>query len=521
MVAHVLRLRAALLTGTVRGTPAHTTRTIIGVVLLAAGVGVACWGILSLRDAAVPVAATVTVLGGAAVALGFALAPLITAADDPLDPRRFAVLGIPSRPLAATLVLAGVISVPILSVIALNICLVLLWAAHGVAWPAAALGAVLSVLTCILLARVCLAVAALVLRHRRSRELTGLLLLVLLVVVVPVVIFLASLQWRGRVPSQLREAATVLAVTPFGAPTAFAARLATGAAAWQSLLVALATLVLLAVLWAWLVARMLGTTEGPAAVRERGGLGWFAVAPGTPGGAVAARSLLYWLRDRRYLVNVVVVPVAAVLAMVPPLVAGVPFGSVVLLPVPLMALLFGWMAHNDLAFDSSAVWLHFASGVRGVSDRAGRLVPIVVIAVPVLAVAIPVAIALHGRWALLPAMAGVCASLFLSGLGLSSIASVVAPYAVSRPGESPFQQPQRTGAAGTVAQGLVLVGSLAISIPTLWWAWRAVTGEEDQADWALWGGLLTGCGVLAIGLAIGSVVFERRAGALMEFAEQT
>ena len=496
-------------------------RTAAGAILLALGVGVACWALLTLRGASVATAATVTVLAGSAVTLGFALAPLIAGAADPLDPRRFAILGLAPRPLAAALVLAGTISVPILAVVALNVCLVILWAARGVPWPVAAVGGILSVLTCVLLARVCMALTALFLHDRRSRELTGLFALGLLVVVVPVAVFLASLQWRGRVPSQLREAAAILAVTPFGAPTAFAAGLATGAAAWASLLVAIGTVVVLGALWVLLVSRSLRTTERPMAVRDRGGLGWFAVAPGTPGGAVAARSLMYWLRDRRYLVNVVVVPIAALLAMIPPLVAGVPFAWVVLLPVPLMALLFGWMAHNDLAYDSSAVWLHFASGLRGVSDRTGRLVPILLIAVPILAITMPVALSLHGRWAVLPAMIGVCASLFLSGLGLSSVSSVAAPYPVSRPGESPFRQPQRTGTGGAIAPALVLVGALAVSAPTLWWGWLAVTRDIGYAQWALWGGLATGVGVLAAGLAIGSVVFERREGSLMEFAEQT
>lgn len=521
MVAHVLRLRAALLVGALRGTPGHVTRTILGVLVLVAAVAVACWAILSLRNASVPVAAVVTIVGGTAVTLGFAMAPLVAGATDPLDPRRFAVLGITPGPLAATLVLAGLVSVPILAIVAVNVCLVILWTAKGVPWSLAVVGAVLSVVTCILLARVCMALGAVFLRDRRSRELTGLFVLALLLVVVPVVVFLTSLQWRGRVPTQLREAAAILAVTPFGAPTAYAPRLATLAPAWVSLLVALATVLALGSLWLLLVWRMLGATERPVAVRERGGLGWFAVAPGTPAGAVAARSLLYWLRDRRYIVNVLIVPIAAVLAMVPPLVAGVPFDWIILMPVPLMALFFGWMAHNDLAYDSSAVWLHFASGMRGVSDRAGRLVPILLIAVPVLVVTVPIAISLHGRWALLPAMTGVCASLFLAGLGLSSIASVAAPYAVSRPGESPFRQPQRTGAGGTIAQALVLLGALAVSAPTLWWAWLALTRNIDYAEWALWGGLATGVGVLAIGLAIGSVVFEQRAGTLMEFAEQT
>jgi ABC-2 type transport system permease protein len=496
-------------------------RTIAGVLALAVLVGAACWAILALRDGEPEVAAAVTVLAGSAVTLGFALAPLITGAVDPLDPRRFGVLGIPVRPLAATLVLAGVISIPILAVAALYVCLAILWESHGVPWPLGAVGALLGILTCVLLARVSMALSAMFLSDRRSRELTGLFALALLVVAVPVAVFLASLQWRGRVPSQLSEAAGLLAITPFGAPAAFPARLATGGEAWQALLVVVLSVLLLGALWGWLVSRMLSTPERPAAVRERGGLGWFAVAPGTPGGAVAARSLLYWLHDRRYLVNVIVVPITAVLTMVPPLLAGVGFGYVVLLPVPLMALMFGWMAHNDLAYDSSAVWLHFASGLRGFSDRIGRLVPILVISVPILAVTIPIAISLHGRWALLPAMVGACASLFLCGLGLSSIASVVAPYAVSRPGESPFRQPQRTGAGGAISQSLVLGGALALSAPTLWLAWVALTDDIAFADWALWGGLATGVGVLLIGLAVGSLVFERREGALMEFAEQT
>ena len=111
------------------------------------------------------------------------------------------------------------------------------------------------------------------------------------------------------------------------------------------------------------------------------------------------------------------IPIAAALTTVPLLIAGVPLEIVALVPVPIVALFLGWLPHNDLAYDSTAVWMHIASGVRGVSDRVGRLVPVLLIGMPLLAIAIPVAISVHGRWALLPAMVGVCASLFLSGLG--------------------------------------------------------------------------------------------------------
>ena len=522
MAAHVLRLRIALLFGALRGDSGHVFRTLLGLILLAGATVAAGWALLTLRDAPTEVVLAVTVLGGAAVTLGFAVAPLIGAADDVLDPRRFALLGLSRGRLALVLAVAGLLSVPILVLLSVTVCSAVVWAEHGASAAAVGAGVVAGVLTCALLARVCMALASLFLRERRSRELSGLFILAILVVVVPVGVFLASLEWQGAVPTQLSEAVSVLALTPLGAAWAFPGLLAAGDGdAGVSALIAAGTLLLLGGLWAWLVQRLLTTTERPTAGRGRAGLGWFAVAPGTPGGAVAARSLMYWFRDRRYVVNVLVIPVAAAVTVVPLLVAGVPPEIVALVPVPFAALFFGWLPHNDLAYDSTAVWMHIASGVRGVADRVGRLVPVLLIAVPLLAVAVPIAISLHGRWAVLPAMAGVCVSLFLAGLGLSSIASVVAPYAVSRPGESPFQQPQRTGAASAVSQGVVMVGAIVVSAPVLWWAWVAVTRDVDAAMTALWGGLGIGFGVLILGVTVGSLLFERRGGRLMEFAEST
>ena len=521
MAAHVLRLRIALLLGALRGDSAHVRRTVVGLVLLVGATAVSCWALLTLQDAATTVVLAVIVLGGSAVTLGFALAPLIAGATDPLDPRRFAVLGLPNGRLAAILAVAGLLSVPTFALIAVSVCAAIVWGEHGVPWGAASVGVVLGVLTCVLLARVCMALTALFLRERRSRELSGLFVLAVLVVVVPVGVFFASLEWGGRVPTQLAEAVSLLALTPLGAAWAFPGRLAQGGmdSATPALVIALSTLVALALLWTLLVRRMLSTTERPVSVRERGGLGWFAVAPGTPGGAVAARSLVYWLRDRRYVVNILVIPIAGALITVPLLIAGVPPELVALVPVPIVALFLGWLPHNDLAYDSTAVWMHIASGLRGISDRIGRLVPVLMIGIPLLAVLIPVAISLHGRWALLPAMVGVCASLFLCGLGLSSISSVVAPYAASRPGESPFQQPPRAGSGSAIAQGVVMLGAIALSAPALWWGWLALNGDIEAATMTLWGGLGIGVLVLVIGIAIGSAVFERRGGRLMEFAE--
>ncbi|WP_292834453.1 hypothetical protein [Microbacterium sp.] len=519
MAARVLRLRLQLLLGALGGDRRRVIRMLVRIVVLLVCAGVACWGVLRLRAAPADVALTAWVLSAAAVPVVLFLAALLGGFDDQLDPRRFRVFGVAPRPLAGILLLASVASVPVLALVAVGMSGVILWTARGATVAVSILAVILGILTCLLLAKIGLALGGLLFPvRRRSQESTGAFLITVLVAAVAVGVFVASLEWDAELSTALGGAVDILALTPFGAAAALPARAITGGFAGP-LIVALLTVLALAVVWVWLVDHLLTTTERPRSGREGGGLGWFAITSGTPSGAVAARSLIYWLRDPRYLVNLVIVPIAAVVTVMPLVLVGVPVEIAALVPVPLMALFFGWLPHNDLAYDSTALWMHLAAAVRGSSDRAGRLAPIVVVALPVLAVSMPIAIMLHGQWATLPAMVGVCASLFLSGLGLSSVASAVAPYPVSRPGDSAFQQPQRTG--GMLSQGVVLLGAIVFSLPALWWAWVDLTSDSENAWWTMWGGLGIGSAVLLAGIFGGGVVFDRRASRLMEFAESS
>ena len=512
-----------MMTGSLRGPASRIVARAFGLVVLAVVVVAVCLSTLTLTDAPVPVAFALLVLAGSAITLSFALAPVIAGAADPLDPRRFAVLGLSSRSLAWQLAGAGFVSVPVLAVLAFDICAAVVWTSHGVPGLVSVLTALLHVATCVLVARLSLAFSAAVLRPRRTRELSGLFVLGVVVVLVPVIVFLSSLEWQGQVPSALATAADVLGRTPLGAATALPGGIALGdgGSAWASAVIALATVA--AAAWGWMavVERALSTIENPASATGRGGLGWFAVVPGTPGGMIAARSLVYWLRDSRYIANFAIVPIVGLLPTIPLLVAGVPGPIAALVPVPIIALFLGWLPHNDIAYDSSAVWVHIASGVRGLPDRIGRLVPVILVAIPVLAVAIPVSTALYGRWAVLPAIIGVAASLFLAGLGLSSISSVIAPYAVSRPGDSPFQQPQRADSTGVGAQALVMLGAIVLSAPALWFGWLTVTSDVSYPDTALWSGLGVGAVVLILGVGVGSWIFERSDERIMAFAGTT
>lgn len=506
--------------GALRGDRSRVTRSAVALLLTAAATTACIIAIRSLSATSEAAAHTVIVLGSSAVLLGFFLAPILSGAVDQLDPRRFAVFGLDERRLPSVLALAAFVSVPSLALLLVQLAVVGVAISFGAPWALAALSGLFTLVTAVLAARAGMALSARLLPERRSRELTSLFVLAVIVVAVPVGVFIASRGWAGAVPPILHSVAAVLGMTPLGASAAFPFLAVAGqtGAAWTAAVAAAVTVAGVVAGWLALARRALTSRERPTAVRERPGLGWFAVLPSNAFGAVAARSLVYWLRDRRYLINVVIVPIAGVLTVVPLIVAGVPVTIAAALPVAVMALFFGWLPHNDVAYDSTAFWIHVASGVRGVPDRLGRLIPVLLIAVPTLAVAIPVTLAVIGRWSLLPVLIGVVVSLLLTGLGLSSVFSVVAPYAVSRPGDSPFQQPQRSR-GGALGQAGALIGTVVLSLPTLLLAWPPLADDAVSTAPALWTGLATGVLVLAAGIRTGAWVFDRRGAELMEFVE--
>ncbi|REJ04346.1 hypothetical protein DY023_15720 [Microbacterium bovistercoris] len=521
MVAHVLRLRLALLAGSLR--TGHPVRTVAGLLAVAALTVATCVAVLSLSDGTLQTARSVIVLGGAAVFLAFLLGPVLVGTSDQLDPRKFAVFGVDERRMPWMLALASVISIPSAALIAVGVCVMIVGIGFGAPWPVAVLSTLLGVAVAIVAARIGMAVSALLLPERRSRELTALFALALIVIAFPVAVFFASMAWDGAVPQAVATATSIIGVTPLGAAQGFLFSVADGdiAAAWLSAIVGVLTAAGAAVLWEWLVRRLLTTVERPVAARERSGLGWFAVLPSNAFGAVAARSLVYWLRDRRYIVNVIVVPIAGILTVLPLVVAGVPVAIAALIPAPLIALFLGWLPHNDVAYDSTAIWVHIASGMKGVADRLGRLVPMVLLALPLLAVAVSITLAVVGDWSLLMPFTGVVACLFLSALGMSSLSSVIAPYAVSRPGDSPFQQPQRSASYGSYGAALSLLAALVLTIPAGWLFVLTLLEGDRHGPATFWTGIIVGVLALAAGVSLGGRIFEHSGERLMEFAETT
>ncbi|MET0933372.1 MAG: hypothetical protein ABWX56_06630 [Mycetocola sp.] len=520
MVAQLLGLRLQLLANGFR----RSVWQLIGIVFgTAAGVGLVVLigsGLIALRFAPDDLTRNLLVLAGSFVILGFVLLPLVFGVDDDMDPRRFALVGFPQRRLSAGLLLTALISVPSLVILILSALTVVTWSRGPFPFFLAVLSALLAVATCVLAARVTTALASLLLSTRRSRELTGVIGTLILVLLAPAIILLSSVDWARDGVAVLGDAADVVSWTPFGAVWSVPGDAAMGdiAGALLKLVVAAATVALLWLAWDRLVAHMLVTPEREQVAKTYGGMGWFDVLPARPASVIAARSISYWARDSRYLVSILIIPVVPIIMILPFLVIGVPMSTLSLLPLPVMAIFLGWSLHNDLAFDSTAVWLHVVSGVRGYADRIGRMVPVLMIGIPLIVIGSMISITFYGDWAALPSMLGVSSALFLGGVGLSCYISARLPYPAALPGDSPFQQPQSSGTLGGLSQSLGLAGSLLVAAPALYFAWLGIVEDPSQHMYSLVAGL--GAGVLAVVVGVwrGGRVFDRRGPEIMEFA---
>ncbi|WP_235511477.1 hypothetical protein [Agromyces sp. Root81] len=452
------------------------------------------------------------VVAGAVTVLGFIIVPLIFGVDDTMDPRRFSLFGLPDRSLAIGLAVAAVVGIPALVLAIVLLGTVVTWS-RGVGETLLALiAAAMAFATCLLLARVSTGLASLLLATRRARELSGVLGLLLIVMASPLIVVLVSVDWASSGVQVLESLAGVLSWTPLGAVFAIPGDAASGqwGPAVLKLLIAAATLVVIWFGWQSLVARMLVTPGREASAKSYRGLGWFDRLPHGVAGAIAARSFTYWFRDARYWVSLVMVPIVPVIVLVPLSLAGVPTDYLWLIPVPLMCLFLGWSLHNDTAYDSTAVWLHVVSGVRGASDRIGRLVPVLIAGVLVIGLGSAVTVFVLNDWRLLPSLLGVSTALLLAGLGVGSITSARFPYPAVKPGDSPFQQPQATGTITALVQSITMLGSLLIALPAVVFAALGILVDPAWHAASFACGIGLGLAVLVIGVIAGGKVFDAR-----------
>ncbi|HEY5231717.1 MAG TPA: hypothetical protein VIJ11_12605, partial [Galbitalea sp.] len=489
---------------------------IVGLVLgLASGLGMAILvviGLVGLRLATVSVAANGAEAFGAILLLGFVVVPLVFGVDDVFDPRKFSLFGIPTSRLATSLAISGLLGIPAVAMTLIALAQIVTWTRNPLSVVLAIIGAPVIVATSLLCSRVSISVAAALLSSRRSRDSAGLLGFVALAAFVVVFVFIYRTNWLLSGPAVFTTIARVASWTPFGAVWAAPADAAAGnfGLALVRELIALAFLALLWLAWRTLVKVMLVTQPQSADAHSYHGLGLFSVAPALPTSVIAERSFTYWIRDARYHASLLVIPVIPFILMIPLLIIGIPSQVLALMPVPIMALFLGWSVHNDTAYDNTAIWLHVASGTTGRADRIGRIIPPLIVGIPLLVVAAILSAAVFGAEWILPALLGVGLGILFTGLGLSSVGSAQFPYPAVRPGDSPFAAPQAVGTASSLIQSLSFLVTIILAAPTLifaaltlfvpgWWAWATLLS-----------GLFLGGLLLWLGVNWGGRIFDRR-----------
>lgn len=497
MVAHLLSLKWRLLLNGFRRSPGQIVGMSIGGLYALGVVATLVVVLVALRWADTGTAHTAVVLGGAAATLGWAVVPLVaSAADMTLDPSRFTTSAIPMRQLLAGLALAGFIGLPGMSTLVVALFTAATWWRSVPAVIGALFGAVLGVLSCVVLSKVVTTATASLAASRRFKDMSSIVAFVPLMLMGPIAAGVV-----GGVSSStdyLPELARTVSWTPIGAPWAIGGDLASGdvLAAGLKALISSATLLALFACWNALLKRALVTPPYSAGSGKRGGkLGLFGLLPATPTGAVAARSLSYWFRDPRYAASLIMVPLLPVIFLFQSGQAG-NYSMLVILG-PLAAFVLSWSIAADVSYDNTAFALHLATGVRGIHDRLGRALACLAFALPVVLIFVVGPFFLMGDWAWLPNFLGLSLGILFTGLGLSSIVSARYTSSVPLPGDSPFKKPP-----GNVAQTLaVQFGGMAVLfllvLPELVLVIvQAVTGNP------LWGWFN-----LALGAALGFILF--------------
>lgn len=546
MVATLLGLKLRLVAGDLKRSTGRLVMWIIfGVYalfmtgLLLLGLGVAA-GSVAGHEAS---AAALSVVVGSLLVTGWTLLPLVFfGSDQTLDPARFASFPLAGRALAPGLVLAGVVGVPGVVTALVSLGGALPWLFQPAALLAGLVGGGLGLLMTQVGCRLAATAFSGALSSRKARDLTGVigLIVILLLSMGGYAISVVTTMFSGH-PDRLNQvmaviirAGAVLSWTPLGAPWALAGDVGQGE--WA---LAGAHLVL-AVLYLWLGLRFFaavldralatpartvsatGTARTDSIARAAG---WFwARGRLVPVAAIAARCLRYWRRDPRYLAaipSMLLMPILfvgmartmpAIMAAGDASMPGSLFTGMEAFGVGFMALMAGYSLSADVASDSTAWWLHLATGCRGWQDRLGRVIGQAVWAtwiIVAVAVVVPLVESAPGR---IPAVIGACLALYLAGLGVSAVASSLIIYPVALPGESPLAM--KTGMMG--AQTLSQFGSMLVSgvlaLPVCIWA---IFATGASAWLVLLAGVVWGGGVLAGGVGLGGRIMDARGPAIL------
>jgi ABC-2 type transport system permease protein len=334
-----------------------------------------------------------------------------------------------------------------------------------------------------------------------------------------------SASWLEALVSTMRSWADVTSWTPWGAPWALAGDAAEGA--WATfgahLLVSLVYLAAGMAAYAKLLDKAMITPIKPSTAKARTtnvvarltNRSW--VRPGIlPATAVMARCLRYWRSDPRYIITfptmIYLAGLFAVLIRFTPMTEQINVSAAAAGGILITALMSGMSLSADLAYDSTAWWLHLSSALRGWADRAGRVAAMAAWGVPLFAVLTVLFAWLTRDLADAVPLIGVGIGTLLIGMGVSSVTSALFIYPVALPGESPMKSKTGSMAMQMIGQFSTMAVTALLAIPI------AVLGAffHDSAGWlVLLVGIVWGLGMAVVGIVGGGAIVDRRGAAIL------
>ena len=511
MVATLVRLRLLILRNSLRRSTAQLVLVILGA-LYGLGLLVALVvGLIALSFAPVGLTRTIVVLGGSAAVLGWIVLPLVLSGiDQTLEPARLAVYPIPLNTLIVGLTICGVLGVPGLVTTIAALATGGSWLRHpGIALAAVVCGAI-GALTCVVASRAVTALSAGFSSRRRFREVSGLIVFIPLILAGPIVVGITN--GLGDVSDVLPATAEAFSWTPVGAVWAVPSQLALGDGLGAVLRFAIALVFLVALVAVWRLAlahALVNPAQAGSGGRRRVGLGMLGRVPDAAAGAVAARSLIYWFRDPRYLRQLVIVPLLPVLLAfysgfteTPALILAVGPGVGFLLALATLA---------DVSYDGMAFTLHVATGLTGRADRTGRAAAVLAFALPITVVFTVGSVWYAGAWAMLPALLGLGLGVLLTGVGVTAVTSARLVFPVPAPGDSPFRSKPGANLANSLSAFAVWGVLALLALPEIvLLVVSIVTGSVVAGAVCLVIGVVLGAVLLVVGIRMGGRILDAR-----------
>jgi ABC-2 type transport system permease protein len=513
VVAVLVGLKLRLLRNALR----QSAWRIVGVVLATAYglflVALAVVGMIALRFTGVAVGPDVVVVGLSALTLGWTLVPLLASGmDDTLDPGRFALLPLRARELLPGLVASSLVGVPGVATVLIALASVVFWATGALPAIAALIGAVLGVLTSVVLARVVTTGLGGLMGGRRFRDsAAGIVAVLASLSGVTVAMGMEAVSRTPNAADLVGSLAALAGWTPFGWAWSLPADVASGR--WGSAAAKLGCAVVLVagLLRAWealLERRLTSPLEARGGGERVGQSGWIDRLVGTSSaGAVAGRCLRYWRRDPRYITSIamyLILPIVLVVSMQLQRRSGDDLGAVpweFFGPFSL-AMLVGLSTCQDLAYDGTAVWTHLTTGVPGRADRLGRLIALGVVVGPLFVLLQLAAAVISGRWDLVVPSTAVGAAAGLGGAGAASWIGAILQSPAAPAGANPFRTTNGGGLQAMIATMVTVAASGILAVPVLALAWAGL----DQ-PWAA-----VAAPVVGLGIGLGAVTLGTRLG---------